>query len=628
MTQTVMESITAIIPQTTTLEVTIAVPANVSSTATGSLASDTTGTPVPTFTSAIDFVTDTVLPNDPPDGTPLFASIQQSLLIDETTQIIEIATSVQVETPPETSTTDVQQTSEGLPTETTSEATSEATSKATSEATSEVASEKASKTISEATAESVTESATEAATETTDPTQSRDEDQLESDQTSTTTESLPETTADEFLIIDSGVAPTVSRTLRTRIRTSAIPTQSNEAGNPQPSLTTATLSNGIITTIGLGATAGSDKASETGVDVEIIGHESEEPPATPVVVGSIVGSVMGLSVLVFLLWFMKRRTIRRRRSTLLTPLDWPANGPGGEKYEIDNSSLGPTPRSTKLAAAVTFNAKKVGHKLRQSMSSLPQVDMNRGNSQYKEDDIQSQNVPGNSPYPADFPAQSQQGWWSGLAREDGSGMAVAQDVRGRDAVSRARTPSPSPFSDPNLMSANSLTPASLAPIRQARSDDPFTDASSPQPVGLEQLPQTRYIHNSHRANAQSMDRSAYSQMSMGPTQLVVPQQYCERDNIHSNPFDLDYDSRQTPSVSNVSTMPRHTARSSFYSTGRPLTSHSRAESFTSRYTSGVSAADPASFDLGRISKWGSSEGYPPPPPHSRSEGDGVVRHAG
>lgn len=119
--------------------------------------------------------------------------------------------------------------------------------------------------------------------------------------------------------------------------------------------------------------------------------------STIAVAGGVIGGVALISLIAFFIWFWRRRVLKRRRSTLLTPLTPdPSFGVGrGEKrsYYIRQDSIGPTPRSTKVKAALRNQYGRVRGRFDtlarsgsvssvSSHSSSRSVDMNRGNSQF------------------------------------------------------------------------------------------------------------------------------------------------------------------------------------------------------------------------------------------------------
>lgn len=619
-TETLMESLIVVVPRTTTVQVTFHVPINSSSSATA----DPSLT-LPFASTAILNATTSTL--NPSQGTPLL-EIKSSLILSET-QESEPAPTTAAERDAFPGTSDANETAAPIETATTDEASAEPTS------------EQASEPIHEVTSEAV-------------PTEAPEDAQFVSGQDSTSSEVLIFDTAPLTFTGPPGL-PTTLQTRSGTTTAASIPgsTQSSdgfipddgETGitGPQPSFTTATLPGGLITTIALDATAGNDQASETD-GAGVISKESNDSAPTPVVVGSVVGSVMGLSMLVFLFWIMRRRTTRRRRSTLLTPLGIPPGGPGGmggEKYEIDNNSLGPTPRSTKLAAAVTANAKKFGDRLRLSTNGALGVNMNRGNSQFLDSNPSHSGSASVGPYPSSRgdSSQGQQGWWSRVIMESSAENLEAQEISEKER-GMTRTPSPNPFSEGHTMAAvppanpyadtrDSLMPSPLAlggspPQRPPRPDDPFSDSNSVAPLAPSHLPPATYVMDVHRSRGPSMARDLTPPGPNGSPHLALPtSREAWRDNIHSNPFDLELDGRHVPSVSNIHPLPpRYTAASSIYGVPKRATTHSRAESFTSRYTSGVSMLE-EEWPVPPTDSRYSGAGYPPYR-HSRSESDSVL----
>lgn len=148
--------------------------------------------------------------------------------------------------------------------------------------------------------------------------------------------------------------------------------------------------------------AGAGGAESTGNTVtEAAGsgsHRSNGNGSTVAVAGGVVGGVALVSLIAFLIWFWRRRSAKRHRDTLLTPLSAdPSFGRDirNEKtpYLIHRDSIGPTPRSTKVKAALRAQygrvrgrfdtlARSTSVRSNGSHSSGPSVDMNRGNSQF------------------------------------------------------------------------------------------------------------------------------------------------------------------------------------------------------------------------------------------------------
>ncbi|KAI0864716.1 hypothetical protein F4860DRAFT_378203 [Xylaria cubensis] len=107
---------------------------------------------------------------------------------------------------------------------------------------------------------------------------------------------------------------------------------------------------------------------------------------TVAVAGGVIGGLALVSIIAFLFWFWRKRLMKKRRSTLLTPLSTGQANGRGEKgpYIINRNSLGPTTIPEKVRAVVGYNY----HRLRGRVNSLvtrsprPSVDLNRGNSQF------------------------------------------------------------------------------------------------------------------------------------------------------------------------------------------------------------------------------------------------------
>jgi hypothetical protein len=135
----------------------------------------------------------------------------------------------------------------------------------------------------------------------------------------------------------------------------------------------------------------------SGVDVVPVGGSAGGPTrsgssSTIAVAGGVVGGVAVISLVAFLIWFWRRRVLRKRRSTLLTPLSadpgFGRDRQGG--YMIERDSIGPTPRSTKVKATIRAQYSRVRGRIARSGSvrsisstnSGRSVDMNRGNSQF------------------------------------------------------------------------------------------------------------------------------------------------------------------------------------------------------------------------------------------------------
>ncbi|KAF5659907.1 hypothetical protein FDENT_13834, partial [Fusarium denticulatum] len=379
-TQTKMESRYVVIPEPTTIVVTYHVPANATEN------TDSVELPPASTVSAADLTS--VPAADPAADTPVFAS----LIVPTTQEVEPVPTTVPAaggEAAPETSDANVNETTT-VPIEPIAQPTSQPPPQETPQEPPVVNGPEPVTTPVQPTTEELPKGTPQDArlidgpdpvtTPVEAPKDTPENARLiiETESLSSSSLSSSSTSTSEVLLFDTASftftgPPSRSTTLQTRsgTRAASSATETTEASDSfvfddgetssdgaTPALSTATLADGGLTTIGLGATAGSDHASKTGSPDSAVKKDSDNAGPTPVVVGSIVGSIVGLSFLALVIfWLLRRRRQQRRRSTLLTPLDFPQGGSGKEKYEIDNNSLGPTPRSVKVAAAMSANAK-------------------------------------------------------------------------------------------------------------------------------------------------------------------------------------------------------------------------------------------------------------------------------
>ncbi|RGP78522.1 hypothetical protein FLONG3_3338 [Fusarium longipes] len=484
--------------------------------------------------------------------------------------------------------------------------------------------------------------------------------------------SMSPTPTSEVLLFDTASftytgPPTRSTTLQTRRGTStdasaADSTQVSDSfvddgetgiAGSEPSYTTATLADGVVTTIDLSATAGSGLSETESPNASVNEKPDAESNVPPIVVGSVLGSILGISMLVLVIfWLLRRRKLQRRRSTLLTPLGTRPGAPQGNlmKYEIDNQSLGPTPRSAKVAAAMSANAKKFSQRLRQSMSDASHLNMSRGNSQFGPENQTMSTARAHSRASSTPGQQPQNGWWSQLIEESSvKDLPVAAPIMQQQAYDGRRTPSPNPFSDANSSVAGPPAPyreyshsvpphGSMVPLplHPAQEEDPFADGDSIMSPELAR--QSPTIYGGPGRRSPTISRNLTPQ-STGDNMHLKPQEVW-RGKVHSNPFDLELDSRVVPSMyGNIQQVPRHTVASSFYSTTNATNNNnnqqyasrqSRADSFTSKYTSGVSSISewppvpprvPSIY--GRYGNDGTD--FPVPSRHSRSDTDSAWR---
>ncbi|KAL6400438.1 hypothetical protein AUP68_16144 [Ilyonectria robusta] len=422
--------------------------------------------------------------------------------------------------------------------------------------------------------------------------------------------------------------------------------------NPQSTFTTATLPGGRPTTIGLDATAASDHSSSPSeTSLNVTDSDASDSPSTPVLVGGIFGAFAAISLILCLWWLVRKRMSKKRRSTLLTPLSLPAGGRGGmggeKKYEIDTASLGPTPRSTKWAAALSFYPKKFSEKLGHlpTNNSSNGVNMNRGNSQFLDpvpSHSRSSSVEGHSQARG---GSGRPGWWSRVIEDTSSEDLMAQDMAERAnqpglayvpsmdesrpdreaqqrRISRGHSVSswtdgarsPNPFADANTLSAVSSTKYYPAPLRP---NNPFADSNSIAPPATAQVAPAGYVQDVQRSRRQSgpMVRDSAATRTSFETR---------RNKTHSNPFDLEIDGPQPSMGPNMQRPPRVPVASSIYDMPRPASGRTRAESYTSRYASGPGLPPGDWSTMGPVSsRWGSTVGYVPIG-HVRNESDDSI----
>ncbi|KAF7534189.1 hypothetical protein G7Z17_g13393 [Cylindrodendrum hubeiense] len=487
------------------------------------------------------------------------------------------------------------------------------------------------------------------------------------------------TTADSVSSIPSNLSSAISTTFQTQLEstTAASAPESTQSSvnstpddsdsgitNPQSTFTTATLPGGRLTTISLDATAASEQSSSPSeTDVSVTDQNSNDTPSTPIVVGSIFGAFAAISLIVCLLWFFRRRMSKKRRSTLLTPLSLPPGGSRGEKkYEIDAESLGPTARSTKLAAALSFYPKKFSLKLSHSPAnnSTTGVNMNRGNSQFLDPiPSHSRNASVES-YGHGRQTSGRPGWWSRVIEDTSSEDLTVQDMAeranypgpayfpsmdesrlDREAQQRRMSRghsvsswtdgalSPNPFTDANTLSAGSSTKYYPAPLQP---NNPFADSNSIAPPATAQVAPTGYVQEVQRSRGQSTVGGPGPQAAArrgnpgGPfyrdSAATNTPFETRRNKTHSNPFDLEIDGPQPPMGPPMRLPPRVPVASSIYDQ-RPGSGRTRADSFTSHYASGPGFAKDWSAMGPVSSRWGSTVGYVPIG-HVRSESDGSI----
>ncbi|KAK3305523.1 uncharacterized protein B0T15DRAFT_200533 [Chaetomium strumarium] len=317
--------------------------------------------------------------------------------------------------------------------------------------------------------------------------------------------------------------------------------------------------------------------------------------STVAVAGAVIGGVVAISVLAFLIWWWRRRLQRKRRSTLLTPLDVGSSSDRDEKggYVISRGSIGPTPVTEKVKAALGQKFKRIRGHIRNK--TAPSVDLDRGASQFI-DQVSAGRDNSSSMWARLASKDRLNDWWSELAgslkfaRRNKSTQARTstviqknaavssqpdfltllkmgdpkrdhEDQRRRASMARlngstssadnflggldldiSNSQSDDPFSDANAMAHTSAQPPPLAIGSKA---NPFSDANAIRdPAPAVPKPAT-YVANirrsrtnssaAHRTSMHSNRDSVGSLVSMATATTVTN----ARNKFRSDPFDLE-----------------------------------------------------------------------------------------
>jgi hypothetical protein len=361
--------------------------------------------------------------------------------------------------------------------------------------------------------------------------------------------------------------------------------------------------------------------------------------STVAVAGGVIGGVVALSIAAFLIWWWRRRVIKKRRSTLLTPLDAATyRDDKGGQYEINRGSIGPTPMGEKFRAALGYNVKKIRGRL--LSRSGPSVNMDRGTSQFIE--VNNHSRATSSATANDDPGVTTKerlaDWWSRLRYNRNRENRLSRDTLsiggGNLNNSSIRSEKPPPSRQPDFLTLLNMdsggddrdaarrraslsrpTTSSSSPSQQFLgkldlsfdSDNPFSDAhasAKPAPLIVSATnnpfsdanairdaagtkPST-YVADMRRSRGQSVSQQqGYAPQQQQPTRGSVDSSFADRRNkFRSDPFDLE------PRRSFVSST-AGTAGSSEGGGGvrRPAGAHRRGDSFTSKYSSGISMGD-------------------------------------
>ncbi|KAK1638950.1 hypothetical protein BDP81DRAFT_314485, partial [Colletotrichum phormii] len=390
--------------------------------------------------------------------------------------------------------------------------------------------------------------------------------------------------------------------------------------------------------------------------------------ATPVVIASsVVGAVAVIGLFGFLLWFWRKRLLRKRRSTLLTPLSTDPSFREKSSYVIDRGSLGPTPRSAKLKAALGYNFQRFRGQFGGLVSRNRDSSSTNDRTQFMNISQHSRNSSSLSNHggPRDVVTTKDRvkDWWERLTadmkfnwrlRGDGNAekdpFASARNMSDRKAaapgqpdfltllgmddrevereaqrrrVSRNQgsagsadhflgglglnfdNASADPFSDINALPHSSAKPAPLAVANpgSGNGNNPFSDANAISAPAAARKPSSTYVADVRRSRGTSVggattrppSGSTYSPRldSMYRDSMQSVESFATRRNkFRSDPFDLERPELLSSSLGS-SSGGRLTQASSNYSQGGgaprvPGNAHTRADTFSSKYSSGVS----------------------------------------
>ena len=202
------------------------------------------------------------------------------------------------------------------------------------------------------------------------------------------TDELADTTADSTDAFPSD--PTLEG-MPTAGNNAAIATDGSPSETPTTSETPTNLEGPLPSSIESSATSA---PSATGTMQAAEGPGNSKPTQiTAAVAGGVVGGLALISLGLFLVWFLRKRSERRRRSTMLTSMFGNQGLGRGEKgggaaNPVNRTSLGPTPISEKVKDSIINRYQNLRGRLPMiagspgSSSPEPTVDLDRGTSQF------------------------------------------------------------------------------------------------------------------------------------------------------------------------------------------------------------------------------------------------------
>lgn len=294
------------------------------------------------------------------------------------------------------------------------------------------------------------------------------------------------------------------------------------------------------------------------------------PPPTAIIAGGVVGGVAGLAlVLGLLIWCLKRRAEKRHTYVIKTPVfEPPKTGSTEKTWEFDNASVGPTPRSAKLAEAVNNHWAAVGKlfKLRPAPASnerrQSRINMNRGNSQF----IDTLPAPAHSRHSSvrseafRHPEQPQNEtlftkWWS-RAKMDTESQPDMRNKRsmGKRSSSEAATSTRRPLDLSNSKASSEDFAGALGLMLNrvgTSPDNPFSDSNQVGRTTSTHIPNP--FADSYAVNETRLydERAQRPRGSTTGSILQPPQVFARpgtsaleiRSNVRSDQFDLEIDAR-------------------------------------------------------------------------------------
>ncbi|KAI0969155.1 hypothetical protein F4678DRAFT_183277 [Xylaria arbuscula] len=547
--------------------------------------------------------------------------------------------------------------------------------------------------------------------------------------TSTSTSTTSTSTSISTTFSTSSSSTSIQESTSTALTNINAPNPNTSPSTTQDILTTPTSASGVFsstsgstaevvsvstatTTTATTAASGQIESSGAGTGLTSGAESSTSGSATSTqttvaVAGGVIGGLALISIIAFLFWFWRKRLMKKRRSTLLTPLSADAAYRGREKgpYIINRTSLGPTTIPEKVRAVVGYNYQKLRGRVNNLVvrSPQPSVDLNRGNSQFGLPDTPASRSSSRAGTTGNETVTAKSrfvDWWGRLTEDSNlnwklrnepkngrpnngaytSMSGAMQSTRlgsqpdfltllsreekqqrrgsGSDNAFGSNNPRRSqslgndhflgglglnfdtdnPFADSNVMSHDSAKVMPLA-VTAGGASNPFSDANAiPAPAKPANNSTaggpTTYVQNIRRsrgystsaANARPPMATPVARMSSvyRESSISVETADTRRNRFRSDPFDLDRPELLAQSPGPDTRRVAESERESRYSrpsNGRglpnmPRPTHTRNESITSRYSSGVSSMGDLWSDPGPDVGPGAGRWFTPSPDSS------------